>query len=155
MIFKNVFKVETEMEIVERNYQAPQKMIIRPTDSVFSENFTNSLLLRPTFIHWIHSFERPIEEKGKEILDFQIDCIFNESEFHLNLQDHKPFTWDSFNKNHTGNQDWIQLDREKIKDYLEPQKKDSVGDIKHSAECRFSIGTASTRSSDVVDSIHN
>ena len=68
--------------------------------------------MRQTFVNWVHSFEKPIAEKGEEIKDYQIDCIFNESEFHLNLQDHALFTWDNFNYNHLSNYDWLQLNRE-------------------------------------------
>ena len=62
-------------------------------------------------INWAHQFEKPIADKGEEMKDYQIDCIFNESEFHLNLQQHKMFSWDNFNYNHTDNQDWLQINR--------------------------------------------
>ena len=70
--------------------------------------------MRPTFINWVHSFKKPIPENGKEIKDYQIDCIFNDSEFHLNLQDHALFTWNNFNHNYSSNLDWLQLDGDKI-----------------------------------------
>lgn len=111
-VLKNEFKVEKEKRKMEREYQATQKKVCGPTDSVFSENFNYSILLRPTIINWAHAFEKPIAENGKEMQDYQIDCLFNESEFHLNLQDQRMFTWDNFNQNISTNPDWLQVDRD-------------------------------------------
>ena len=84
-----------------------------PTDSFFSETFNNSILVRPTFIMWDHSYEKPIQESSEKFKNRQIDCIFNDSECHLNLLEHKQFSWDLFNNNYNPNNvDWLQLDRE-------------------------------------------
>jgi len=82
---KTVFKAEKEKSKLERNYESPSKRIVMPTDSVFSENFKLSTLMKPQYINWAHQFEKPIAEQGEEIKDYQVDCIFNESEFHVNL----------------------------------------------------------------------
>ena len=61
-LLKDVFKVEKEKTKIERNFQSPQKRIVKPTDSVFSENFRCSVLMRPTMINWAHQFEKPIAD---------------------------------------------------------------------------------------------
>lgn len=83
----------------ERNHQATKKRkVIMPTDSFFSEDFDNTVLTRPTLVNWDHSHESPIPENGAEMRDYQIDCVFNASECHVNLQDHLSFSWNNFNR---------------------------------------------------------
>lgn len=113
-----MFKVEKEKIKIERNYQVLNKRIEMPTDSVFSENFINSVLMRPTFINWIPSCKKPVAENGDEIKDYQIDCIFNDSEFHLNLQSHSLFTWGNFRHNHSSNLEWLEINEKQIQEYL-------------------------------------
>ena len=134
-IYETVFKVEKLKAKNPQNHQVKKKKVIMPTDSFFSEDFDNSFLVRPTFINWDHQHESPIPENGTEIKDYQIDCVFNESEFHINLQDHLSFSWNDFNKERNfelpldqeqnTNYDWLQLSREEIQEYIgKPKQKD-------------------------------
>ena len=59
-LLKEVFKVEKEKNKIERNTAVKKRKIILPTDSFFSETFNNSILVKPTFINWDHSYEKPI-----------------------------------------------------------------------------------------------
>ena len=59
-LLKEVFKVEKEKNKIERNTEVKKRKIILPTDSFFSETFNNSILVKPTFINWDHSYEKPI-----------------------------------------------------------------------------------------------
>lgn len=100
LIYERVFKVEIKNQKTnfERNHQQKKRKVIMPTDSFFSEEFDNGDLMRPTFIHWDHAYESPMPENGAEIKDYQIDCVFNASECHVNLQDHLSFSWNTFNQ---------------------------------------------------------
>ena len=101
-----------------------------PTDSFFSEDIDDCVLMRPTYLNWDHSYESPIPENGPELRDYQIDCVFNGSECHVNLQDHLSFSWNNFNKKYESNvtdqgrpdeeinYDWLQLSREEILEYM-------------------------------------
>lgn len=93
-----MFKVEKPKARAERSSPVKKRKVILPTDSFFSEDFDNCVLTRPTFINWDHSYENPIAENGAEIRDYQIDCVFNGSECHVNLQDHLSFSWNNFDK---------------------------------------------------------
>ena len=127
-ILENVFKVEKQMgKKTER--KAKKRKVIMPTDSFFSEDFDSSVLLRPTFVHWDHAYESPIPENGAEMRDYQIDCVFNASECHVNLQDHLSHSWNNFNQKYENswdvenqeaeiNYDWLQLSRGEIQEYV-------------------------------------
>ena len=63
-LLKEVFKVEKEKNKIERNTEVKKRKIILPTDSFFSETFNNSILVKPTFINWDHSYEKPISQNS-------------------------------------------------------------------------------------------